>query len=176
MQPVYVEYIFLTQLFMHFRSLGKFGFLAVVLLLLAGCEKRQDAVFSVDTDQGLFDISQHRGEVIYLDFWATWCPPCLQSFPWMNEMQAKYADQGLKVLAVSIDTEQGLIAEFTDRIGVDFTIGYDPKGELANQFGLRAMPTAFIIDRKGRIAAQHAGFNEARKPEFEEKLAEVLGE
>lgn len=146
-------------------------------LLLAGCaEKRPDGTFTVETDQGPLDSAQLRGEVIYLDFWATWCPPCLQSFPWMSEMQRKYAEQKLRVVAVSIDIEHELIGEFTERLETDFTIGYDPKGVLANQFGVRAMPTAFVIDRKGRIAATHAGFNEARKPEFEEKLKLVLDE
>jgi thiol-disulfide isomerase/thioredoxin len=151
--------------------------LAATGLLLAGCgEKRPDGAFQVETDDGLFDSAKHKGEVIYLDFWATWCPPCLQSFPWMSDMQRKYADKKLRVVAVSIDIEQQLISEFINRVETDFTIGYDPKGALANQFGVRAMPTAFVIDRKGRIASTHAGFSEDRKPEFEEKLVAVLDE
>ncbi len=151
--------------------------LSASALLLAGCgEKRPDGAFTVETDAGLFDSAEHKGEVIYLDFWATWCPPCLQSFPWMSEMQRKYADKKLRVLAVSIDIEHELIEEFTSRVETGFAIGYDPKGTLANQFGVRAMPTAFVIDRKGRIAETHAGFNEQRKPEFEEKLSLVLNE
>jgi len=147
-----------------------------VSVLLGGCERRPDASFEAITDAGVFVSSDHAGKVIYLDFWATWCAPCLQSFPWMTQMQEQYGDDGLVIIAASLDTDRRLVERFTSENPSGFTIAYDKGGKLADQFGVRAMPTAVLIDRKGRIAAQHAGFNDASKQDYEKKIVEVLAE
>jgi len=66
-----------------------------------------------------------RGKVVYLDFWASWCPPCRKSFPWMAEMQDKYKSQGLAVVAVGMDMDISLAREFLDSQRINFRIGYD---------------------------------------------------
>ncbi|MGD9841682.1 MAG: TlpA disulfide reductase family protein [Steroidobacteraceae bacterium] len=107
-------------------------------------------------------IQGARGKVVLLDFWASWCAPCRKSFPWMNALQQKYGNQGLRVIAVNLDMDKQLAAEFLHAVPAAFRIEYDPSGNLATQLNVSAMPTSFVLDRQGRIVKQHAGFREAQ--------------
>jgi len=84
---------------------------AVILLsaFISSCSQEQVVEFEVETADGRFFSAAHKDKVVYLDFWATWCAPCRASFPWMNEMRDKYQDQGLQIVAVSIDADQALV-------------------------------------------------------------------
>ncbi len=153
---------------------------AVLLMLvtLAACAKEPElepAAFSVATDDGMFISAKHEGKVIYLDFWASWCGPCRESFPWMNEMRAKYAGQGLEVVAVSLDQDKDLARRFAEEFAAEFTIGFDVDGSVADQFGVRGLPSSVIINREGRLLESHTGFNETQAVEFEEALVKALG-
>ena len=118
-----------------------------LLILLSACnkDKAEPVTFQAQTDDGVFDSSQYEGQVIYLDFWASWCVPCRASFPWMNDMRTKYADQGLEIVAVTLDHDQILARQFADEFKAEFTIAYDLEGTIANQFGVKALPSSFII-------------------------------
>jgi len=155
-----------------FRSI-----VVVVAVLLASCNKEPElepAAFSVVTDDGMFISADYEGKVIYLDFWASWCGPCRQSFPWMNEMRAKYADQGLEIIAVSLDQDKDLARRFAEEFEAEFTIGFDVDGSVAAQFGVRGLPSSVIINRKGGLVESHTGFNDTQALEFEASLAKVL--
>lgn len=144
-------------------------------LIIAGCSESTPPVeFSVQTDDGIVPISKFRGEVVYLDFWATWCGPCRDSFPWMKEMQTKYKDKGLKVVAVSLDTDHALARRFADELSSNFIIGYDDAGTIANLFEVKAMPTSVIINRDGVVAEVHQGFNLGQVDTYEKSLVKVL--
>ncbi len=130
--------------------------------------------FSLPTDDAQFTLSEHRGKVVYVDFWASWCPPCRQSFPWMEAMQAKYADQGLVIVAVNLDKDLDKVAAFLNDNGSPLTIAYDPEGNLAERFGVQAMPTSFIIDREGLMQANHQGFRERDKAALEQQIRALL--
>jgi len=114
------------------------------------------------------DLAAYRGKVVYLDFWASWCNPCRQSFPWMNEIQGTYAKANLVVIGVNVDHERDLADDFLKHSPADFKIVYDPDGTIARRFDFRDMPTAVLIDRDGRVRYVHAGF-------FPEKRGEYLG-
>lgn len=119
-------------------------------------------------------IQSVRGKVVLLDFWASWCAPCRKSFPWMNALQKKYGDKGLTVIAVNLDAEQALAAEFLQAIPAQFRVEYDPKGELATRLNITAMPTSFLLDRSGRIVQQHAGFRDAQLAAREQEIEQLL--
>ncbi len=121
-------------------------------------------------------IQKARGKVVLLDFWASWCAPCRKSFPWMNALQKKYAAQGLTVIAVNLDQDKQLAAEFLQAVPAQFNIEYDPKGALATQLNVAAMPTSFLLDRNGRIVRQHAGFREAQRAVRELEIEQLLKE
>lgn len=119
-------------------------------------------------------IKQHKGHVIYLDFWASWCTPCRKSFPWMNNMQKKYGNQNFKVISINVDSEPTLAKQFLDNTPANFTILYDSNGNLANELQLKGMPSSFIINEKGKIVSAHVGFTEKRKVVYEEEIKQLL--
>lgn len=147
----------------------------LLVIVVAGCSQSPSPVdFTVQTDDGLAPISKFRGDVVYLDFWATWCGPCRDSFPWMKEMQAKYKDKGLKVVAVSLDTDHALARQFADELSSNFLIGYDDTGAIADLFEVKGMPTSVIIDRDGTVAEIHQGFKLDKVDTYEKSLVKVL--
>jgi thiol-disulfide isomerase/thioredoxin len=115
-----------------------------------------------------------KGRVVYLDFWATWCPPCRKSFPWMDEMQAQYGDQGLTVVAVSVDKKPELIEKFIAQLEPHFIVAHDPSGSVAKTYKLRAMPTSYLIDREGRLVKTHMGFRSKDRDKLENEIKALL--
>jgi cytochrome c biogenesis protein CcmG/thiol:disulfide interchange protein DsbE len=130
--------------------------------------------FSLPGKQGTVQLSDKAGSVIYLDFWASWCGPCRQSFPWMNEMQAKYKAKGLQVVAVNLDARTDDAMKFLTQNPADFTVAFDAKGQTPKVFGVKGMPTSFLVDRSGKILLQHAGFRPADREELEKEIQAAL--
>lgn len=157
------------------------NFLLLVLAcgLLLSCGKKAEPKsppvnFAVETDSAIINGVDLRGEVVYLDFWASWCVPCRASFPWMNEMQAKYSADGLKVIGVSLDQERALAKRFANEFEAEFQIGFDSSGELSNQFKVVQLPHSFIIGRNGAVVSSHKGFNKELAVDFEAAILEAL--
>jgi len=121
-------------------------------------------------------ISDLKGDVVYVDFWATWCPPCRQSFPWMEEMYQRYSDLGFKVVAISLDNKREVIDQFLKTMKVNFTIAHDPSGESANEFKVKGMPSSYLIDRKGNIHMTHLGFNDRDKEKLESEIKNLISQ
>jgi cytochrome c biogenesis protein CcmG/thiol:disulfide interchange protein DsbE len=106
----------------------------------------------------LLDLAQFKGQVVYLDFWASWCAPCRESFPWMNRLQSELGHDGLVVVAVNVDRERADADRFLREHPAHFRIVYDPDGLLPEKFGVRGMPTSFLVARDGRVQSRHEGF------------------
>ena len=119
-------------------------------------------------------LAQLKGKVVYLDFWASWCGPCRQSFPWMNEMHSKYGGKGLVIVAINVDATTADAKKFLGETPAKFEIAYDAKGLTPKAFGIKGMPTSYLIDRTGKILSTHAGFNPAKKSEIETALKHAL--
>lgn len=120
------------------------------------------------------DWAAYQGKVVLVDFWASWCEPCRQSFPWMQAMQQKYADQGLVIIAVNVDREPAKAAAFLQAHPANFAIRYDPEGRLAKQFNVQGMPSSFVLGRDGKPAAKHQGFFQAKQASYEAELVRLL--
>jgi len=132
------------------------------------------ADFTLPGKAGTVKLSDMAGSVIYLDFWASWCGPCRQSFPWMNQMQAKYKTKGFQVLAVNLDTKTDDAIKFLAQVPANFTVAFDPKGQTPRVYGVKGMPTSFLIDRNGKVLLQHAGFRPADEEELERQIQAAL--
>ncbi|MFT7371522.1 MAG: cytochrome c biogenesis protein CcmG/thiol:disulfide interchange protein DsbE [Oleiphilaceae bacterium] len=132
------------------------------------------SILSIGADK--IDFSDYRGKVVLLDFWASWCGPCRQSFLWMNEIQAKYTDQGLVVIAVNLDQEKQAAADFLAAVPATFKILYDPDGGSAEQMEVMGMPMSYLIDRQGKLRHRLIGFNSSKKQEHEEHIVALLYE
>ena len=126
-----------------------------------------------DADGKTVHLTDYRGKVVLLDFWATWCGPCKIEIPWFMEMQRKNKDKGFEVLGVAMDDEGWeVVKPFVADLNVNYriVIGNDTTAELYG--GVDALPTTFLIDREGKIAAVHVGL--ASKREFEDGVEELL--
>lgn len=129
-----------------------------------------------ETDSAALDLSQYQGDVVVLDFWASWCGPCRRSFPWLNEMHTKYQQDGLVVIGVNLDARQEDAAEFLEDYPAAFKIHFDTDATLAFQYGIQAMPSSVVIGRDGEIRASHSGFKVKQQDEYEAILVDALGE
>lgn len=131
--------------------------------------------FSLPGNAGAVSLSDFKGKVIYLDFWASWCSPCKDSFPWMNEMQAKYKDKGVIFIAINVDRKQKDAQAFLEKTPADFLIAFDPKGNTPKQYDVMGMPSAFVIDKDGNILHSHIGFRTNDLAEYEAHIQQALG-
>ena len=123
---------------------------------------------------GDLNLEIHAGKVVLLDFWASWCVPCRRSFPWMNAMQDKYAEEGLVIIAVNVDREVENAAAFLAQYPANFEIVYDPDAALAKAYEVQVMPSSFVIDRNGAAIEQHAGFKVKKQDEYEAVIRSAL--
>ncbi len=116
-----------------------------------------------------------KGKVVVLDFWASWCGPCAESFPVMDELQKKYKDQGLVILAVSVDEKASKMDAFMKNHPVAFTVVRDAEHQLVATAEPQTMPTSFVIDRAGKIRYLHNGFHGiATQKEYVEQIESLL--
>lgn len=124
--------------------------------------------------QDSLKLSNYKGKVVYLDFWASWCGPCKKTFPWLNELQKKYGKEGLEVVGVNLDAKKIDADKFLATTPAEFTILLDPEGKVANTYELQGMPSSYIIDRTGKVYLVHRGFKDGEAAELEGKIKQLL--
>jgi len=147
------------------RALG-----ALLVLLLVSAPQPSRAVPPEDP----LGLAALKGKVVYVDFWASWCEPCRESFPWMNDIQREFAKDGLVVIAVNVDHERDDAEQFLRKYAPQFKISYDPEGVVAERFHVKGMPTSFLLDRAGNVKASHAGFRPKDRAPLEEQIRSLL--
>lgn len=114
-----------------------------------------------------------RGRLIYIDFWASWCGPCKQSFPWMEELQRKF--NGLDVVAVNVDADRKDADEFLASQKSSFRLVFDPEGKIPEAYEVEGMPSSFLVGPDGKILFKHRGFRDSDKKELEEQIEKYIG-
>jgi thiol-disulfide isomerase/thioredoxin len=122
------------------------------------------------------DLSQYHGKVVYVDFWASWCGPCAQSFPFLNELHGQFKDQGLQIVGVNLDENVDEAKAFLTQNPAQFTIAADVSKQCAKDFGVKAMPSSYLIDRNGKIHHVHLGFRPGEAQALRELVEKLLGE
>ena len=126
--------------------------------------------------QGQVRLADYRGKTVYLDFWASWCGPCKQSFPWMNEMQARYGGKGLRIVGVNVDRKAADAQKFLLTAPARFDLAFDPAGAVPRNYAVKAMPTSVLIGSDGRVLAVHGGFHPEDTAALEQRIRLALGE
>ncbi len=102
-------------------------------------------------------LSSFRGKVVVLNFWATWCPPCVKEMPSLNKLYKNYKEQGIIVIAASTDNSIAKINKFLKRNPVDFIVVSDPDYRTSRDFKVFSLPTSFLIDKDGKIVKKYLG-------------------
>jgi cytochrome c biogenesis protein CcmG, thiol:disulfide interchange protein DsbE len=126
--------------------------------------------------QGSVQSEAFKGKVMYVDFWASWCTPCVQSFPWLNSMQSRYKKLGLEIVAINLDQEATAANDFLQKVPAQFTVAFDPAGKTAEQFHVQGMPSSYLIDRHGNVRASHTGFRLEDRAKLELAISQLLQE
>ena len=130
--------------------------------------------FTLPGLQGEVTLGSLRGKAVLVDFWASWCGPCRQSFPWMNGLQKRYGDKGLAIVAVNLDKDRELASHFLAEMPAAFTVAFDPSGKTAESYRVKALPTTFLVSPDGKLLLTHTGFDAKHASEFEAQIAEAL--
>ena len=114
--------------------------------------------FALVTDNGQrLTRSQFGGQLLVLNFWATWCVPCIQELPSLNQFQKQFASSGVVVLGVSVDQNERAYQQFLKRAGVTFRTSRDPQADLSSRYGTYKYPETYVIDRNGKVVQKHIG-------------------
>lgn len=130
--------------------------------------------FELPGNSGVVTLSSLKGKVVYVDFWASWCGPCKQSFPWLNDMQSKYGAKGFQIVGVNVDAKTADAKTFLTEVPAKFTVAYDDKGVTPKQFGIKGMPSSVLIDATGKVLLQHTGFRDSDKAQLEQAIQQAL--
>ena len=105
-------------------------------------------------------LSSYKGQVVLLNFWATWCPPCVMEMPSMENLYQRFKDQGLEILAVNVGESTNTAKDFIDLHGFTYPVMMDTNHSVARQYGIQYFPTTFIIDRSGMVINMSIGFKQ----------------
>jgi len=131
--------------------------------------------FSLATPQGeTVALERLRGQVVYVDFWASWCGPCKRSFPWMNDLVARYGRDGFTIVAVNVDKKAEDAQRFLAATPARFTVVYDAAGATPSAYAVKGMPSSYLVDRSGRVVMVEQGFRDEQKPAVEARIRELL--
>lgn len=126
--------------------------------------------------KGMISLKQYRGKVVYVDFWASWCGPCRQSLPALNDIRQEFRQKGFEVIAINLDEERDDAMEFLKEFPVAYPTARDTSGKVPEAYGLVGMPTAYLIDRKGKIEFVHEGFRKSDIEELKQKINTLLSQ
>lgn len=128
------------------------------------------------SDGSILSLAQLRGQVVYVDFWASWCAPCREAMPALDVLHQRYRARGFTVLGVNVDSDRKSAQRMLDQLVPAFPMVFDPKGLWPEAFGLRDMPTSFLIDAKGVIRYVKKGYRNRDVPQIEAAIQAALGE
>jgi peroxiredoxin len=124
---------------------------------------------------GTVELSKYRGKVVYLDFWASWCAPCLKAIPEIERIRSEMPADAFQVVAVNLDQKTKKALRFLEKHPVGYPSASDPKGRLPDQFGLETMPTSYLIDANGVIRYVHPGFKKGDGSKLRDEIRALLG-
>jgi DsbE subfamily thiol:disulfide oxidoreductase len=157
--------------------------LAVVALVVAASTWSTAAAPTVapkvalqTADGATVQLASYQGKVLLVDFWASWCTPCKTSFPALDALFREYASQGLEVVAVNLDERRRDADAFLGDHPHHLTVLFDPKGASPVAFGVKGMPSSFLIDKAGNIRFTHMGYSGNVGESYRREIAQLLAE
>jgi len=121
-------------------------------------------------------LQEQRGQVVMLNFWATWCGPCKREMPQLNRLYGKYHAAGFVILGVNVDEDPNNAAGVASKLGVQFPVLFDSAQKVSRLYDLKTMPSTVIIDRDGRVRFVHQGYKDGFEDAYEKQVGELLRE
>ena len=121
-------------------------------------------------------LSQYKGQVVLVNFWATWCGPCQQEMPLLDQMYRKYKPAGFTLIGVNVDKEEPAVKELLARKPVSFPVLLDPANQVSKAYHVDEMPSSVIIDRKGDIRYIHRGYRPGDENEYQDRIRQLIRE
>jgi len=148
-----------------------FSVFAASSLASSGMEGQPAPDFALKSSTGEnLRLSEYRGDVVMINFWATWCGPCRQEMPLLDELYARYERVGFNLLGVNIDDDSRRAMQMIEELGVSFPVLFDARKEVSELYNVEAMPVTVIVDREGKVRYIHHGY----KPGYEDKYLDQV--
>lgn len=119
-------------------------------------------------------VADLRGRFVYLDFWASWCGPCRQSFPWMNALQNQYSKDQLVVIGMNVDAKRADADRFLARNPASFSLAFDVRGDSAKRLNIKTMPTSMLINPEGKVVLVHQGFRTEDEVPLQASMQKIM--
>jgi len=152
----------------------------LTLLLLISSRARSDyptaPKLKLLTQNGVIELSDLKGKLVYINFWASWCRPCKESFPWMIEMKKKFENYPFEIISINLDTDKSLADKFLSTQAINFPMAFDPDAKIANEYAIEGMPSSYLIDEKGQLRIRYIGFWKKSRKDNEEVIHDLLEE
>jgi peroxiredoxin len=121
-------------------------------------------------------LSQYKGQVVMVNFWATWCGPCQQEMPLLDQMYKKYKPAGFTLIGVNVDKEAPAVKDLMARKPVSFPVLLDPANQVSKAYHVDEMPSSVLIDRKGEIRSIHRGYRPGDENEYQDRIRQLIRE
>lgn len=121
-------------------------------------------------------LSEYRGQVVMLNFWASWCAPCRQEMPLLEDLYKKYKPLGFTLLGVNVEQDSSKASTLLRNIKVSFPILFDNENKVSKQYNVSAMPTTVIIDRDGNLRYLHQGYKPGYELEYQKQIKALIRE
>lgn len=156
----------------------KFVVLVCILLSISKLHAEEPAPdFTLKSkENGNIRLSEQRGNIVMVNFWASWCGPCREELPKMEELYQEYQDMGFEILAVNVDDEESKADVLLNDIEVTFPVLYDTAGNVSQLYDVNAMPTTVIIDRDGNQRLLHLGYRAGDEKKYEKAIKLLMRE
>jgi peroxiredoxin len=121
-------------------------------------------------------LSQYRGQVVMLNFWATWCGPCRQEMPLLDAMYKRYKAMGFTLIGVNVEPDRQAAEEFLAKLPVTFPVAFDTDSKVSQLYNVQGMPSSVIIDRKGKARVVHRGYRPGDENEYLDQIRALIRE
>ena len=121
-------------------------------------------------------LSELRGQVVMINFWASWCGPCRQEMPLLDQLYQRYQPMGFTLLGVNVEEDSGAADKILKEIPVSFPVLYDNKSKVSESYQVQAMPSTFLIDRDGKLRYLHKGYRPGTEEDYQMQIRELIRE